>query len=165
MKAKESNLSFEKIQEHDLSELTAVMTRAFDDDAQKHLGQERGGPPGYDDGEFFRKWLFGFEESIGYKLLWENRIIGAIIVWVFEHANNQVGTIFVDPAYQDRGVGSQTWQFIQQTYPDTKSWKLETPTWATKNHYFYEQKCGFERIGVKHDSVVYQFAGKAANLS
>ncbi|MGD1994471.1 MAG: hypothetical protein PVI59_14855, partial [Anaerolineae bacterium] len=56
-------LVFESITEADVPELTAVMTRAFDDDAQKHLGQERGGPPGYDDGEFFRKWLFGYQES------------------------------------------------------------------------------------------------------
>ena len=45
------------------------MTRAFDDDSQKHLGIEKGGPPGYDDGEFYRKWLFGYEQSIGYKTI------------------------------------------------------------------------------------------------
>jgi hypothetical protein len=53
------NLVFEKAGEGDIPELTRVMTRAFDDDAQKHLGIEKGGPPGYDDGEFFRKWMLG----------------------------------------------------------------------------------------------------------
>ena len=43
-------LSFEQIAEADVPELTGVMTRAFDDDSQKHLGIEKGGPPGYDDG-------------------------------------------------------------------------------------------------------------------
>jgi len=45
--------------------MTQVMTRAFDDDARKHLGAQKGGPEGYDDGEFFRKWLFGYESTVG----------------------------------------------------------------------------------------------------
>ena len=36
--------------ESDIPAVTDVMKRAFDDDAQKHLGKEVGGPPGYDDG-------------------------------------------------------------------------------------------------------------------
>jgi GNAT superfamily N-acetyltransferase len=139
-------LSFEEITETDIPELTSVMTRAFDDDAQRHLGVEKGGPEGYDNGDFFRKWLFGYRESIGYKILAQGKAIGGIIVWILEPGHNVLGTIFVDPAYQDRGVGTRTWQFIEATYPQTKSWRLATPEWATKNHYFYEEKCGFHRV-------------------
>lgn len=146
MEPRELELTFEEITEADLPELTAVMTRAFDDDSQKHLGLERGGPPGYDDGEFFRKWLFGFQETVGYKIVTQGRIIGGLIVWIFEHGENTLGTIFVDPAYQDRGVGQQAWQFITATYPDAKSWQLRTPAYAVKNHHFYEAKLGFTKI-------------------
>jgi GNAT superfamily N-acetyltransferase len=139
-------LSFEAITEEDIAELTKVMTRAFDDDAQKHLGQERGGPEGYDNGDFFRKWLFGYEESVGYKVIHEDQVIGAFIVWVLEGGHNILGTVFVDPAYQDKGVGTQIWDFIEKRYPETKSWRLATPSWVTKNHYFYEAKCGFQRV-------------------
>jgi GNAT superfamily N-acetyltransferase len=142
-------LSLQEITEADLAELTEVMTRAFDDDAQKHLGRERGGPPGYDDGEFFRKWLFGYQESVGYKAVTEGRVIGAVIVWVLPDGNNYLGNIFVDPAYQDRGVGTRIWQFIEATYPQARSWTLGTPSWATKNHYFYEHKCGFRYVGTE----------------
>jgi GNAT superfamily N-acetyltransferase len=144
----ELNLTFERITEADVPELTKVMTRAFDDDAQKHLGVEKGGPEGYDDGEFFRKWLFGYEWTVGYKALSDDRILGAVIVWKFETGKNYLGTIFVDPDHQDRGVGKRIWDFIESTYPDTKSWQLETPGFATKNHHFYE-KCGFTRVEVK----------------
>lgn len=149
-------LVFEPITETDVPELTAVMTRAFDDDAQKHLGQERGGPPGYDDGEFFRKWLFGYQESVGYKIIAEDKLIGGIVVWILEHGDNILGTVFVDPASQDQGVGTRTWQFIEMTYPESRSWTLETPVWATKNHHFYEEKCGFHRVDVQEDTVVYR---------
>lgn len=149
-------LVFEPITETDVPELTAVMTRAFDDDTQKHLGQERGGPPGYDDGEFFRKWHFGYQESVGYKIIAEDKVIGGIIVWILEHGDNILGTVFVDPAFQDQGVGTRTWQFIETTYPESRSWTLETPVWATKNHHFYEEKCGFHRVDVREDTVVYR---------
>ena len=146
MSRKKLPLSFVEITEEDLPELTEVMTRAFDDDAQKHRGVEKGGPEGYDNGDFFRTWLFPYEESVGYKILSKDQIIGGIIVWILLEGHNILGTIFVDPPYQDRGVGTRTWQFIEATYPKTKSWRLATPDWATKNHHFYAVKCGFSKV-------------------
>ncbi len=149
-------LDFQSIKKADIPALTEVMTRSFDNDAQTHLGKERGGPPGYDDGEFFRKWLFGYEESIGYKILSTGRLIGGLIVWVFPSGENNLGVIFVDPEYQDCGVGTEIWQFVEDTYPNANSWQLETPEWALKNHFFYEQKCGFQKIDHREDSFVYK---------
>jgi N-acetylglutamate synthase-like GNAT family acetyltransferase len=79
-----------------------------------------------------------------------------VIVWILEHGDNILGTVFVDPASQDQGVGTRTWQFIEATYPESRSWTLETPVWATKNHHFYEEKCGFHRVDVQEDTVVYR---------
>lgn len=138
-------LEFVAMTEADIPALTPVMKRAFDDDAQKHLGQESGGPPGYDDGEFFRTWLLPYQESVGYKILTDGRLIGGIIVWILPGGDNILGTIFVDPEFQDIGVGTATWKFIEGAYPETRSWRLATPTWATKNHHFY-MKCGFEEV-------------------
>ena len=154
-------LSFQTMEEIDIPALTPVMKRAFDDDAQKHLGKESGGPPGYDNGDFFRTWLLPYQESVGYKIISREIVIGGIIVWILPEGNNILGTIFVDPEYQDLGVGWNTWQFIEEIYPDTKSWRLGTPVWATKNHHFY-QKCGFERVDSdplippEEDSVIYR---------
>lgn len=149
-------LSFEEITEADIPELTGVMTRAFDDDSRIHRGLDRGGPEGYDNGDFFRKWLFGYEQTRGYKIVVEGRIIGGCIVWILETGRNYVGTIFVDPAWQNRGVASRAWAFIESRYPETKSWTLETPVWATRNHHFYENKCGFRKLETREDAVVYR---------
>ena len=138
-------LSFLLMAESDIPDLTLVMRRAFDDDSQKHLGREKGGPPGYDNGDFFREWLLSYEESVGYRILAGGTLIGGIIVWILPEGHNILGTIFVDPDYQDGGVGQGTWKFIEETYPDSQSWRLGTPSWATKNHHFYE-KCGFEKV-------------------
>jgi GNAT superfamily N-acetyltransferase len=146
MTPNESELAFETITEADIPELTWVMTRAFDDDAQKHLSLERGGPPGYDNGGFFREWLFGYDQTDGYKVLRAGHVIGGVIVWILPDGHNVLGTIFVDPAAQDQGVGTRMWQFIETRYGETKSWRLTTPRWATKNHHFYAVKCGFVRV-------------------
>ena len=73
----------------------------------------------------------------------DKKYIDKIFTQIFEYSS------FIDPEYQDRGVGTRTWQFVEDTYPDTKQWTLETPSWAVKNHYFYEQKCGFKKIEEK----------------
>jgi len=138
-------LAFEAMDESDIPVLTHVMRRAFDDDAQKHFGRERGGPPGYDDGEFFRKWLLPYEQSVGYKVRSGGEVVGGIIVWILPKGDNILGTMFIDPDYQDRGVGEKTWRFIEARYPESASWRLQTPTRATKNHHFYA-KCGFEQV-------------------
>ena len=145
LKSDDLELVLSEIVEADIPSLAAVMKRAFDDDAQKHLGQESGGPPGYDDGEFFHTWLLPYEESVGYKIMSGDNLIGGIIVWILPEGNNILGTIFVDPDYQDIGVGTQTWTYIEETYPETKSWRLATPTWAAKNHHYYK-KCGFKEV-------------------
>lgn len=155
------DISFRLMEESDIPDLTQVMKRAFDDDAQKHLGQVSGGPPGYDNGGFFREWLLPYKESVGYKVLVGEKLIGGIIVWILPETHNILGTIFVDPDFQDRGVGQRTWDFIEESYPDTLSWRLGTPAWAFKNHHFYE-KCGFVRVDEdplippEEDSIIYR---------
>ena len=136
---------FEIMSEEDIPDITPVMKRAFDDDAQKHLGKEKGGPPGYDNGDFFRQWLVPYPESIGYKVYSGVELIGGIIVWILPEGHNILGTIFVDPDWQDRGIGQEIWTFIEETYPETDSWRLGTPDWATKNHHYY-RKCGFCQV-------------------
>ena len=140
------DLVFGEITEGDIPELTRAMTRAFDEDTRKYLGREKGGPPGYDDGKFFKKWLFSYDESRGHKVLADGRVVGGAIVWILPGGNNVLGTIFIDPDYQGKGVGTRAWQFIEKRYPETKSWKLGTPGYSVGNRYFYEHKCGFRKI-------------------
>lgn len=142
-------LTFEEAAEKDIPELTRVMTLAFDDDSQKYRGLPKGGPPGYDNGDFFREWLLPYKESVGYKILLDGEVVGGLIVWILPGGENILGTIFVDPAFQCRGIGTRAWQFVEAAYPAAKSWILETPDWSLGNHYFYEHKCGFTKIEEK----------------
>lgn len=148
---------FEKATEKDVPELTKIMKKAFDDDAIRFKGNpEGGGPPGYDDGSFLMKWgLTGDGQNppgLLCKILVDTekgeKLVGAFIVFIDEKVgtpgNNTLGNIFVDPKWQDRGIGSQAMQYIFATFP-AKRWVLGTPEWATRNHHFYE-KNGFAKI-------------------
>ena len=146
MASAQPTLAFEEITEADIPALTIAMTLAFDDDARRYQGIEKGGPEGYDNGDFFRKWLFSFEETQGFKILFNEQIVGGFIIWIYEHGNNILGTIFIHPTYQNKGIGSSTWKYIEQKYPYTKTWSLGTPSVSIRNHHFYENKCGFTKV-------------------
>jgi GNAT superfamily N-acetyltransferase len=99
------------------------------------------------------------------------KVIGGIIVWILPEGHSILGTIFVDPDMQDKGVGALAWRFIEESYPETVSWRLATPTWATKNHHFYT-KCGFSKvesdplIPAEEDIAIYrkEMAGQSRTL-
>ena len=138
---------FKKAVEDDIPELTEVMARAFDDDTRRFRGNPAGGgPPGYNTGEFLRKWM---GSGICYKITKDGKVVGGVIVFINRDANNDLGSIWVEPQCQNLGIGGQAIQFIEKIHPDAKKWSLWTPEWSTRNHHFYE-KCGYKKVGEEH---------------
>ena len=127
----------------DLPELTEIMKRAFNDDARRFNNKPEGdGPPGYDNGNFYRKWA---PQSKGFKLIYQDRIAGAILVFPNSKTKSYLGNINIDPQYQNLGLGTKLIQFIEAKFPSSKFWSLDTPSWATRNHHFY-QKNGYSKV-------------------
>ena len=144
----EYGIAFRKAVKEDVPELSEVMARAFDDDARRFRGNPTGGgPPGYNTGEFLKKWM---GPGACYKITIANQTIGGIIVFVHKDNNNTLGSIWVDPEYQNQGVGKQAIRFIEETYPDALRWSLMTPEWSTRNHHFYE-RCGYGKVAEEYD--------------
>ena len=113
-----------------IDELTKIMERAFNEDARIHLGKERGGPDGYDDGSFLRKWGL-HKDASSYCISLNQQLIGGVILWINEDKNNFLGNIFIDPACENHGMGTKVWNMIEQLYPDTKIWNTETPAFSS----------------------------------
>lgn len=132
----------------DIPALTAVMTRSFDDDSRRFRGEPEGGPDGYNNGDFFRQWM---RPGNCFKIVLGDILIGAFIVFQDypEQGSNVLGTIFLDPRYQNLGIGTQTMEYIEKTFP-AKRWTLDTPEWQTRNHHFYE-KLGYRKIGEREE--------------
>ena len=125
----ESELRYTKMDERIVPRLTPIMIAAFDDDSRRFRGIERGGPPGYDDGSFLRRW--GLQSPTQSYAIWQkDSLIGAYIVW-WRAEESRLGAVFLHPAVQGQGIGQRLWRHIEQTYP-AKSWVLDTPTWKSQ---------------------------------
>jgi GNAT superfamily N-acetyltransferase len=146
------------LEEGDIETLTEVMTRSFDDDAQRHLGIDKAGPPGYDTGEFLRSYGL-HPEARAFKALLDGTAVGAIIVFPSAGGDHILGCMFTDPSVQRRGIGAALFRHVEAAFP-ARSWTLETPGFAVSNHGFYTRTCGFQKIAERDEAgggvVVYQ---------
>lgn len=142
-------INFEKMYESNIEYLLPIMKRSFDYDTKIHLGKEAGGPPGYDDGTFLRRWAFD-KAATSYCIYYGNILIGGVILWINEDNNNYLGTLFIDVKYEDKGIGTKVWSKIENMYPRTRVWNTETPIFSRRNHNFYVNKCGFHIVKINN---------------
>ena len=80
-------------------------------------------------------------------ILGEDRVVGGLLV--IERPDVGDGEwrcegIYVDPDYQNRGIGKEIVRRMFRLHPDAARWSLDTPDYATGNHHFYE------RMGFTH---------------
>lgn len=142
-------LTYEKMTENDIAQLTGIMKRAFDKDSQIAFGQD-GGPEGYDDGSFLRKW--GIEEGgCARKILLDGKTVGAYILFFSPDGKEGfLGTIFVEPEKHEMGIGTQVWKDIETEFVKVEVWHTETPGFSRRNHAFYVNKCGFHIVNIEN---------------
>lgn len=136
-------IRFAKAKYEDAEKLTEVQIKTFDDDARKFFGKPKGGPPGYNSVPWQKMMM---KKGFYYKILAGNTIIGGIIVFKVKPGHYNLGRIYIDPDYQNKGIGTQAMKFIESTFRDAQKWTLGTPKLAYRNHHFYE-KFGYVRSG------------------
>lgn len=137
-------IRFERPTAADAPMLIEVQVRAFHDDVRIYPGVEFGGPPGYDSVEVM---LRDMTTMLCYKIMHNERIIGGITIFDHGDGHFHLDRLFIDPDYHNKGVGTRAMQFIEMTHQG-RLWTLDTPTYATRNHHFYE-KLGYVRAGEK----------------
>jgi GNAT superfamily N-acetyltransferase len=133
---------FRKARPQDAPALAEASKRAFHSDV--HCGApDLGGPPGYDSAQWQRKMM-----RIGdyYAIVLGEKVVGGFIVFRKAPREYELGRIFVDPDFQNQGIGTQAFEFLWQEFPLAKRWTLGTPAWNRRTRHFY-RKVGFEEIG------------------
>jgi GNAT superfamily N-acetyltransferase len=147
-------VQFRKAKRSDAEALARASELAFHSDV--HVGAPPGppgGPPGYNSAAW-QKRMMGIGEY--YTILADANIVGGMIVFRKAPREYELGRIFVTPAYQNRGIGTQAFDFLWQTYPLSKRWTLGTPQWNRRTRHFYA-KVGFTEIGKDgHDGVLFE---------
>lgn len=116
-----------------------MQKRTFDKDSSLFLGIPEGGPPGYDSAE----WQLDMMKSAEYyKIISDADVIGGFIVFGLKDNSFELGRIYIDPIFQNKGYGKAAMNYIFDLFPEASKWILDTPSWAVRNQYFYE-KLGF----------------------
>ncbi len=143
------NIKLVDIKESDIETLTPMMKKAFDEDTRLHLGEESGGPKGYDNGDLIRR-VIADEKCTSFKILNEEVVVGVVVLIIDEETqSNYLEHLFIDTSEENKGVGTKVWGLIENLYPNTKVWSSETPIYSRRNHNFYVNKCGFHIVKIK----------------
>lgn len=132
-------LSFELAHEEDAEILKEIGLKAFAED-KKEYGSF---PQGIDSIDWH---ISQIKSGMYYKIIFEGRIVGGIRVFDMKEGHYRLGSIYLLPEFQNRGIGHQTMKFIENRFPDAQKWSLDTPSKSFRNHYFYE-KHGYVKVG------------------
>lgn len=147
-----NGVTFRKARSQDAAALADVSKRAFDSDVTCGAAGP-GGPPGYDSAAWQRKMV-----RLGdyYAMVLNGRIIGGMIVFRKAPREYELGRIFVDPEFHNRGIGAQAFEFLWTQYALAKRWTLGTPAWNRWTRHFYK-KVGFSEIGEDaHEGILFE---------
>jgi RimJ/RimL family protein N-acetyltransferase len=135
-------VGFRKARSGDADRLARASERAFHSDIDCGA-PGLGGPPGYNSAAWQSKMMrFGDYYAIEI----EGQIVGGLIILRKGTREYEVGRIFVDPDFQNQGIGTEAFQFLWKQYPLAKRWSLGTPAWNRRTRHFYK-KVGFTEIG------------------
>ncbi|KAA0564409.1 GNAT family N-acetyltransferase [Bacillus sp. CH30_1T] len=85
-----------------------------------------------------------------FKIIYQEELVGGVIVTLEGKRHGRVDRIFVDPNYQGKGIGSSTIRLIEEKFPKVRLWELETSRRRLNNHAFYE-KMGYKKIFESED--------------
>ncbi len=137
-------LRFEKARPGDAKTLAIISGRAFDNDVN-YGAPGPGGPPGYK----HEMWQIRMmTRGQYYKIIQDEEaplIIGGFIVFQNSYGDCELGRIFIEPEYQNQGIGTQAMAFMEKAFPEARRWTLGTPAWNLRTQHFYE-KAGYVKV-------------------
>jgi len=82
-----------------------------------------------------------------YKILADNKLIGAICIFWKEEVQFWISPMFILPFYQGKGIAQKAITIIEGVFPQATTWELATILEDERNCYLYE-KMGFNKTGV-----------------
>jgi GNAT superfamily N-acetyltransferase len=140
----------------DAEKLTEIMKKTFDEEAKRWiLNQEIRDyniqPPGYSSVEMTKYMI---EELVYYKIVYNEGLVGGIIVTITGQSFGRIDRIFIDPDYQGKKIGSRVIELIEDEFPTVRTWDLETSSRQVNNHYFYN-KMGYRTTFQTEDEYYY----------
>ncbi len=121
--------------------LALTSQRAFEKAAEDHE-KEPWGPRGY---KSAKDQLYYIEKLETYSILYDEIIVGGLVVSDNGFGIKEVVRVFVDSDFQGKGIGSAALQKLMEI-SEASAWTVGTIKWNKANQGFLE-KNGFSRVG------------------
>jgi len=131
-------IEFKLVSKNDLEIVKNIAVKAFKADLEKYGSM----PPGIEGIQWHEEKI---NDGNYYKILFDDQIVGAMKIYDKDNGHFHLGALFIDPIFQNQGVGSEAMYFLNKTFNQAGRWTLDTPYKNYRNHYFYE-KHGFKKI-------------------
>lgn len=138
------NISIERTNVEDAKELINIQKKCFEEDAIKY--EEC---PSFN--EDTNDFVMMIKNTIFYKTIYGNKIIGDISVRNKGEGKYYLRTICVLPEYQNMGIGHNAIEYIEMDNPGGRIWTLVTLKDNYRNCHFYE-KMGYIKVGERKRS-------------
>ena len=143
------NISLKQTREEELALLAEMETDAFNVQAKYF---ENGILPPFSEEEKEQNaltTLFKEKDITMLSIYADNSIVGCAVVKNVDDTSKEVLLFFISPKCQGNGLGRTALQIVEDTFPDTKVWRLVTPTQVLRNSVFYVNKCGYKIVRVE----------------
>ena len=142
-----NGLNFKVFEESDIDIFSPIMKLAFDEDSKMHRNGEDGGPPGYNNGDYFRQHYLDIASNsyVAYK---NDVPVGGMCLFINDNLEGYLQNLFIDIAFWNQGIGQVMWNYVEKKFSYVNIWRLETAGYSRRNHNFYVNKCGFKIIHI-----------------
>ena len=105
------------------------------------------GPDQQDEAESFNS-LYMRNDTTFLGIYDDDKFIGGAIVIDEGNYVSEINLFFLIVEYQSKGLGKDILTMVENYFPDTKVFRLITPTQVVRNSVFYINKCGYKIVKV-----------------
>ena len=132
-----STVTIEKALIADAERLTEIKKKTFDEEARKWLTNQEDivdyniQPPNYASIETAKYMI---RELNYYKVMFNEEIVGGVVVTLSGKTHGRIDRIFINPQYQGKGMGSKVIDLIEEVFPYISTLDLETSSRQLNNH-------------------------------
>ena len=154
------NLQLKKATLKDAEELFNLQVKTFMPLLEKYQDYETSPA-----NETLEKTISRINYKLGdyYKIIFNNMLAGAIrIVWWEDTTRYRLGSIFIAPEFQGKGIAQQVINMVEKLYPQAATWELDTILQEKKNCYLYKKMgyCQGEERKIINDNMTIVFYKK-----
>lgn len=141
-------LTVRKAKPEEISLLNQMQEEAFATTLCYFPDGELPGPP--PDADYSLTELAGSPDHTLLAFCQEQKIVGGALIR--EHGDNvrEIELLFIQAENIGHGLGAAALSLTEKYFPDTRLWRLITPTQIMKNVIFYVNKCGYHIVKVEN---------------